>query len=75
MKIDFGSATWKALEMHLKTQLQGLRERNDQPKLDANQTAALRGQIATIKDLLALPTQVTQVPKDDPGYSTTSLDD
>lgn len=75
MKIDTRSSTWLFVEAHLKQRLNELRERNDQQKLDAYLTAALRGQIAEIKDLLALPTRVTQVPKDDPGYSTLSLDD
>lgn len=36
-------------------QIERLRNQNDNPKLTEPQTAAIRGRIAAMKDLLALP--------------------
>lgn len=74
MKIDTNGHTWKAIDAHLRGRLLRCREKNDNQKLDPIDTAALRGEIAVIKDLLALPTQVAQVATDDPGYGTDSLE-
>jgi hypothetical protein len=74
MRIDTRSATWIEIEAYLRKELQRLRERNDK-NINAIETAHLRGEIKAVRGLLDLPSQVTQVPKDDPGYSTTSLDD
>jgi hypothetical protein len=52
--IDFGSSTWHSLKAHLENQLQFAREKNDS-KLSPDETAELRGRIAAIKELLALP--------------------
>lgn len=57
MAIDFTSATWRALEQHALARIAVLRERNDQPSLDATKTAELRGRIAAWKELLALAKQ------------------
>lgn len=66
--IDTNGRTWQYIEAHLKVRLEKLREKNDSSKLDAIETAALRGEIAAVKDLLALPETVAQVERDDPGY-------
>jgi hypothetical protein len=72
--IDTKSRTWTLIEAHLKDRLMKLRERNDNSKLDAAETARLRGEIAAVKDLLALPEKVAQVERDDPGYGTNTFD-
>jgi hypothetical protein len=73
MKIDPTSLTWRAVNAYLQERLSACREKNDKA-LDALATATLRGEISALKDLLALPFQVTQVERDDPGYGTDSLD-
>jgi hypothetical protein len=74
MNIDTNSRTWLQIEAHLQARLARCRELNDSDKLDPAGTAKLRGEIAAIKDLLALPTQVAQVNRDDPGYGTNTFD-
>lgn len=56
--IDINSPTWKAIEAHLKTRLVTLREKNDSEQLDLSATSKVRGQIAEVKELLALPNQL-----------------
>lgn len=56
--IDLLSPTWKSVDRHLRGQLERLREQNDNPKLAEHETAALRGRIAAIKDLLSLPAKL-----------------
>ncbi|NUX58660.1 hypothetical protein [Paraburkholderia youngii] len=72
--IDIKSRTWTHIEAYLQERLAKCREKNDNSKLDATETARLRGEIAAIKDLLALPGKVAQVERDDPGYGTDTLD-
>jgi hypothetical protein len=52
--IDFGSSSWRELDRLLRQKLETLREKNDNP-LDLSETADIRGRIAVIKELLALP--------------------
>jgi hypothetical protein len=66
------SLAWKALEEYLSAAILDRREAMDDPKMDSTQTAVVRGEIKVLKELLALPTQVTQVAQSDPGYSTTA---
>jgi hypothetical protein len=66
--IDVNSRTWSELELYLKDRLNRCREKNDNGKLTDAETAMLRGEIAAIKDLLALPERVARVERDDPGY-------
>ena len=58
------SDAWKALKEHLQKDLQRLRERNDNESLTAEQTAALRGQIAHCKAMLALDKDLPILPAD-----------
>jgi hypothetical protein len=53
--IDFSSATWKSLNDYLIIELQKLREKNDNIKLSIEETAAIRGRIVQIQELLSLP--------------------
>ena len=45
---------WLRLSAHLKQKLEIARAQNDNPKLPESETAALRGQISTLKSLIAL---------------------
>jgi hypothetical protein len=74
MNIDTNSRTWTTIEAYLKDRLAKCREKNDSSKLDPIETAKLRGEIAAVKDLLALPTRVAQVARDDPGYGTDTFE-
>jgi hypothetical protein len=74
MRIDAQSRTWQEIQAYLNQRLAKCREKNDSGKLDATATALLRGEIAALKDLLALPHQVARVERDDPGYGTDALD-
>lgn len=49
------SDTWIFVSNWAKAELDRAREQNDSQKRDAVQTAALRGRIAVLKDLLELP--------------------
>jgi hypothetical protein len=51
---DRESPLWRRLAAHMRAELADLRERNDAPQLDPTKTAAIRGQIAQLKSLLAL---------------------
>jgi hypothetical protein len=50
---DRNSATWRRLEEHLTARLAQLRAKNDRP-LSEQETATLRGQIACLKEIIAL---------------------
>ena len=50
---DFQTGTWKRLTKHLEQRLQALRESNDSTMSESS-TAAIRGKIAMVKELLAL---------------------
>lgn len=56
---DFSSATWRKLASLLAERLQTLRELNDSHANDVAKTAALRGQIAEVKQTLALAEQAS----------------
>jgi hypothetical protein len=53
--IDFQSATWHQLRKWAEDQLRRAREKNDSLALPADETAALRGEIRTLKKFLDLP--------------------
>lgn len=72
--IDTQSRTWLVVKSHLQERLARCREKNDSAGLTEAETAALRGEIAAIKNLLDLPRLVAPVELDDPGYGTDSLD-
>lgn len=62
---DFRSQTWKRLTLDLEARLGELRKLNDQPVHDQIKTAAIRGQIAEVKRMLAL-VQASANEEDDP---------
>lgn len=64
------SLAWKALEEYLKAAVQDRLEALANPTMDSTDTAVMRGEIRAMKDLLALPSAVTQVSQSDPGYGT-----
>lgn len=68
MKIDKNGLTWRTISLHLTDRLMALRELNDRTTLDPVQTAAVRGEIKAVKELLALPDAVEQVVQEPPGY-------
>jgi hypothetical protein len=51
---DLRSVTWKRLCRDLEERLADLREKNDAPALDLEQTARIRGRIFEVKQWLAL---------------------
>jgi hypothetical protein len=53
-KDDFKTPTWQRVTEHLQTQLTMARQQNDK-HLSAEETAALRGRISALKELLNLP--------------------
>jgi len=55
MNIDYQSATWHLLRKWAEDQLKRAREKNDALKLTQEETAALRGEIRTLKKFLDLP--------------------
>lgn len=57
---DRQSALWRKLLPHLKEKLETARGKNDGPR-DATETAGLRGQISTLKALIALDTDTPEV--------------
>lgn len=48
------SPLWARLRNHLEDELTSARKRNDNPKLSADDTAALRGEIKQLKAFIAL---------------------
>lgn len=63
-RIEQDSATWLAIHEWASERLEQLRQRNDGP-LESVATAHLRGQIATLKQLLALPQAAPTAPGDE----------
>ncbi len=51
---DKVSSLWLRLRAHLEDRLADARRRNDQPELPEQQTAVLRGEIRSLKRLIAL---------------------
>ena len=65
--MSFQDETWKHIERWAQKKLEDSRVRNDANELDAIQTAALRGRISMLKELLALPKQqAAQAQMDEP---------
>lgn len=62
-RIEQDSPTWLAIHEWASERLEQLRKRNDGP-LDVVATAHLRGQVAILKQLLALPTAAPTEPGD-----------
>ena len=62
-RIEQDSATWLAVHEWATERLEQLRKRNDGP-LDDVATAHLRGQVATLKQILALPHAAPTEPGD-----------
>jgi hypothetical protein len=62
--IDTDSPTWKYIEVWANGQLDAARKENDFLKLTEIRTAALRGKIKLLKQLISLPTGVVKE-KDD----------
>ena len=54
-KLDISSQTWQYVESWTTINLKKARERNDLTKLDATETAVLRGRIKLLKEILSLP--------------------
>lgn len=63
-RIEQDSSTWLVIHEWASERLDQLRKRNDGP-LDAVATAHLRGQLATLKQLLALPQAAPTAPGDE----------
>lgn len=55
MNINFADGTWKQIQLWAEARLKSEREKNDAVDMDPIQTAATRGRIAVLKELLALP--------------------
>ena len=67
MSITFTDATWKYVEAWANKQIKDCREQNDNATITEQKTAALRGKIAALKELLALPRiSASQAQMDDP---------
>ena len=58
--IDYQSATWHQLRKWAEDQLNRAREKNDALKLTPDETAALRGEIRSLKRFLDLPKQAAR---------------
>lgn len=58
--IDFSTPTWHQLRRWAEAELERARRRNDSADLDAIATARLRGEIAQLKRLLALPQEAAR---------------
>ena len=54
-EIDIFSPTWKFVRAWAEAQLKDTRERNDSLKRTETETAAIRGEIRKLKEILALP--------------------
>lgn len=63
---DFRSETWKRFTKALRKELERLRELNDAQR-DVVGTAATRGQIAAVKQILALAPQASASDSRQPG--------
>lgn len=64
--LELGSATWYFIKNYVSTEIAVLREQNDKP-LDADRTAAIRGQIKALKKVLALEKGSGHRPKNPAG--------
>ena len=53
--IDIHSPTWRFVRSWAESSLKKARDRNDNLNKDATQTAALRGEIRVLKELISLP--------------------
>lgn len=53
--LDSGSSTWAFVSKKIRDRIAELRSLNDNPGLDEIKTAVLRGRIAALKELAALP--------------------
>lgn len=62
---DRRSDTWQKLVKYLEGELQTLRSKNDSQRLNDIATAALRGRIAAVKDLISLGTDTPKAPSED----------
>ena len=58
--MDFNSPQWHTLRKWAEGQLKKAREKNDNPSLDAIETATLRGEIRVLKRVLDLPNEATR---------------
>jgi len=54
-ELDVYSPTWKFLSLWAETELNKARESNDYTKLTELKTAALRGRIKLLKEIIGLP--------------------
>ena len=57
-RADFETRTWRNLAERMRDRIAELREMNDRPQNTELQTAIVRGRIAELKELLALPERV-----------------
>ena len=57
-RADFETRTWRNLAERMRDRIAELREMNDRPQNTELQTAIVRGRIAELKELLALPEKV-----------------
>jgi hypothetical protein len=60
--IDTHSSAWRHVEKWANQELSKAQTGNENVKLDAIATAALRGRIKALKDLLAMPTKTAASP-------------
>jgi len=61
-RLDPYSDTWVFIRSRCEQRLAELRESNDNPNLGFDQTAMIRGRIAQIKEVLALPEPEVSAP-------------
>lgn len=67
MTPTFTDPTWRFVEDWANKELKKCRERNDDANMSEQKTAALRGKISALKELLALPrVSASQAHTDDP---------
>lgn len=60
MIADFSSPTWHQLRKWAEAELEKARRRNEALELTSEQTAALRGEIKTLRKFLDLPNAATR---------------
>ena len=65
-RIEVHSLTWAYVRSWANEQIQDTREKNDVLKLSEKQTAALRGRIRLLKELIELPNREIDIEKDEP---------
>lgn len=71
---NYPTPTWGDVETYLRREIDARRARNDDPALDANATAALRGEILALKKLLGLPKQLALEKQREAGLLTASAE-